>query len=62
MSADINGANTSATRRVIAGVGTSTCYTKNNVAEAAVENRTPNGWTTRAGSVYLVEKIDVLTG
>jgi len=59
---DISGTNASQTRRVTGGVGASACYSKANVAEALVENRTPTGWIPRTGMVYLVEKVEVLTG
>ena len=49
-----------ATRSVQSGVGASATYTKANAAEAATRNR--SGFTTRAGTVTLVEQIDVLTG
>jgi hypothetical protein len=58
---DINaGSNSNTRRRVDPDVGASSGYTNANAAEAAVENRTPTGWTTRAGAVYLVQKIEVL--
>jgi len=65
---DINASNLSPTRKVTAGVGTSTAYIRNNTIEAAAPNRTPPGvltsgnagWNDRPG-VFLVERIEVLT-
>lgn len=65
---DINASNTSQTRKVTAGVGTSTAYVRNNTVEAATPNRTPPGplisgnagWNDRPG-VFLVERIEALT-
>lgn len=58
---DISASNGTQTRRLTSGVGASACFINGNAAEALVENRSPTGWATRPGMVYLVEKIEVLT-
>lgn len=57
---DIGAASTSNTRRRTGpDVGASSGFSNLNAAEAAVENRSPTGWTARPG-VYLVQKVEVL--
>jgi hypothetical protein len=57
---DISAGSNANTRRLTgADVGASSAFTNGNAAEAAVENRSPTGWTARAG-MYLVQKVEVL--